>query len=165
MQEHIRTIFLFLVLTGCKKQQEPVSEIIGDALFLNHRQMPKKLEINAETTVQVQEWEAFKALSRSIDVLYKATNNEDLNLAIDDLLEKEKELAESNYPKMFDKFQIKSRQRVLRTYMLKVRACIINKADTAQPTIEMLQAYNALRNQLNNIVNGWLDTELILDEE
>nr|WP_299214562.1 hypothetical protein [uncultured Allomuricauda sp.] len=126
--------------------------------------MPKKLTINPKATVIVEEWPEFKKLSSSVDVLYRAKNNEDLILAIDDLIEKEKLLEKGTYPEAFDKFQIKSRQRVFKTYMLKVKSSVLDNRDATQPTIEMLEAYNAFRKQFNVLVNSQLDTKLILNE-
>lgn len=154
----------FIILMGCKKNGNNSSDIGNDELVFNYQKMPKKLTINPKATVIVEEWAEFKILSSSFDVLYKARNNEDLILAIDDLIEKEKLLAKGEYPEVFDKFQIKSRQRVLKTYMLKVKASVLDNRDATQTTIEMLEAYNAFRKQFNVLVNSQLDTKLILNE-
>ena len=165
MQKLIGLIFVLALFVGCKDKQQTVVENTLDTQYFEYQKMPKKLEINPEVATILDEWEEFKAFSSSLDVLYRATNNEDLSLAIDDLLEKEKEMAKGEYPEIFDTFQVKSRQRVLRTFMLRVKASIINKTDTTQPTIEMIEAFNILRKQFNIIMNSQLDTKLILDEE
>ncbi|PWL39598.1 hypothetical protein DKG77_01830 [Flagellimonas aquimarina] len=149
---------------GCKKNGDSPLDIGNDELVFNYQKMPKKLTINPKATVIVEEWVEFKNLSSSFDVLYKARNNEDLILAIDDLIEKEKLLEKGKYPEVFDKFQIKSRQRVLKTYMLKVKADVLDNRDATQTTIEMLETYNAFRKQFNVLVNSQLDTKLILNE-
>nr|WP_298922938.1 hypothetical protein [uncultured Allomuricauda sp.] len=149
---------------GCKKNGNNASDIGNDELVFNYQKMPKKLTINPKATVIVEEWPEFKKLSSSVDVLYRAKNNEDLILAIDDLIEKEKLLEKGTYPEAFDKFQIKSRQRVFKTYMLKVKSSVLDNRDATQPTIEMLEAYNAFRKQFNVLVNSQLDTKLILNE-
>lgn len=154
----------FIILMGCKKNGNSSSDIGSDELVFNYQKMPKKLAINPKATVIVEEWAEFKNLSSSFDVLYRARNNEDLILAIDDLIEKEKLLEKATYPEVFDKFQIKSRQRVLKTYMLKVKAGVLDNRDATQTTIEMLEAYNAYRKQFNVLVNSQLDTKLILNE-
>jgi len=125
--------------------------------------MPEKLPLSPESAPIVEAWKEFSALGGSMDVLYKATNNEDLALAVDDLIEKEKELSAGNYPPNFDLQQVKSRQLVLRTYLYRLKASIEENQPTTQPTVEMLQAYNALRKQLNLLVKNQLDTQLILD--
>ncbi|MFC4221417.1 hypothetical protein [Flagellimonas marina] len=164
MRKLLGLLIVFLVLFGCKTNEEDAQEPQGTELVFEYQRMPEKLAINPEATEIVKNWKEFTSFAASIDVLYKATNNEDLSLAIDDLIEKEKKLAEGTYPELFDTFQVKSRQRVLKTYMYKVKASILENQETTTPTIEMLEAYNAMRKQFNVIVNSQLDKELILDE-
>ncbi len=165
MQKLLGLLLIFLVFFGCKKNEGSAQETQSAELVFEYQKMPSKLAINPEATKIVEKWKDFMVFAASIDVLYKATNNEDLSLAIDDLIEKEKQLAEGTYPELFDVFQIKSRQRVLKTYIYKVKASVLENQETTQPTIEMLEAYNAMRKQFNVIVNSQLDKELILDEK
>ena len=79
-------------------------------------------------------------------------------------MEKQNALAVSNYPEIFDKPQVKSRQKVFKTYILKVRATLEYRKDPMESTIEMVNAFNGLRNQFNVMVNYNLDTKMILDE-
>lgn len=156
---------VFTVFWSCKKTEAVTEEPESEVLVFNYQKLPAKLTLNPEATTIVESWEEFKALTASIDVLYRATNNEDLSLAIDDLIEKEKLMAGGTYPELFNAFQVKSRQQVLRTYLYMVKSKILENQETTEPTIEMMEAYNALRKQLNIIVNSQLDKNLILDEE
>ncbi|MEZ4810155.1 MAG: hypothetical protein R2819_07320 [Allomuricauda sp.] len=165
MRKLLYTAIVFSALLGCREKQEIASNDSGEDVVFNYQKMPERFTINPEASAIVEGWEEFKKFNESVDVLYRATNNEDLILAIDDLIEKEKLLAKGTYPELFDTFQVKSRQRVIRTYLYKVKSHILEKQDTTQPTIEMLEAYNAMRKQLNVIVNSQLDKKLILDEE
>ncbi|MFD2100522.1 hypothetical protein [Flagellimonas iocasae] len=164
MRKLLGVLVVFCILLGCKKKEETAQETETVNLEFQIQKMPSKLPINPEATAIVRNWKEFSTFNVSIDVLYKATNNEDLSLAIDDLIEKEKKMAEGKYPELFDTFQVKSRQQVMKTYLYKVKASILENQETTQPTIEMLEAYNALRKQFNVIVNSQLDKELILDE-
>ena len=85
-------------------------------------------------------------------------------LVIDDLLEKQKAWEKSEYPESFDIAQIKSRQNVMKTYLLKVKTDLLNRADYISSTEEMIEAYNALREQFNVVMNSTLDPKLLLDE-
>ncbi len=164
----MRKLLVLVVITsyllGCKKTDSVATTAQNDDLEFNYQKMPDKATINPNAAAIVENWPEFKALNASIDVLYKATNNEDLALAIDDLIEKEKDLEVGKYPELFDSFQVKSRQRVLRTYLFKVKASILDNQPTSGPTLQMLEAYNALRKQLNVIMNSQLDKKIILDE-
>lgn len=155
---------VFTLAIGCKNSDGLSKEGESTELVFNYQKMPKKFVINPEATVILEEWVEFRDLTSSFDVLYKAKNNEDLILAIDDLIEKEKLLYKAEFPQPFDELQIKSRLRVLKTYMLKVKASILNHMDATQPTIEMLTAYNALRKQFNVVMNSQLDKKMILNE-
>ncbi len=164
MRKLLGILILFSVLGACKKTEKAIAEVENHELEFNYRKMPEKVSINPDATAIVEKWQQFKDLNASIDVLYKATNNEDLSLAIDDLIEKEKKMADGEYPKLFDTFQVKSRQRVLRTFLYQTKASILENQPTTEPTVKVLDAYNAMRKQLNVIMNSQLDKKLILDE-
>ena len=84
-------------------------------------------------------------------------------LTIDDLIEKQKELVASEYPEKFDIPQIKSRQKVFRTYILKIKGDLYYYQNPEESIMQMFEAYNAFRNQFNVVVNNTLDTNLILE--
>jgi hypothetical protein len=164
MQKLLGILVLMLLLNACKKVEEAPVELNTEELEFNYQKMPEKIDINPEASAIVANWQQFKDLNASIDVLYKATNNEDLALAIDDLIEKEKELEAGQYPELFDSFQVKSRQMVMRTFLYKAKTSILENQPTTAPTIKVLEAYNSIRKQLNVIMNSQLDKKLILDE-
>ncbi|MDC6366185.1 MULTISPECIES: hypothetical protein [Flavobacteriaceae] len=165
MRKLLCVIVVFSALLSCKKKQEVVEDPMGDELVFNYQKIPDRIKLNAEAAEIVESWDEFKKFNESVDVLYRATNNEDLILAIDDLVEKEKDWERGVYPDAFNSLQVKSRQRVLKTYLFKVKSHLLEKQETTQSTVQMLEAYNALREQLNVMVNSQLDTKLILDEE
>lgn len=164
MRKLLSILIMISVLSGCKKAEKTTAEVDTEALEFNYQKMPDKSNINPDATAIVENWQQFKDLNASVDVLYKATNNEDLALAIDDLIEKEKNMANGKYPEPFDTFQVKSRQTVMRTFLYKVKASILENQPTTEPTVKVLEAYNDMRNQLNVIMNSQLDKKLILDE-
>lgn len=157
-------LIVFLIVLACKDKDAADADSTYEALFFDYQKMPKRSSLNAKASEIAETWAEFQALNTSFDVLYRAKNNEDLILAIDDLIDKENLMAKGTYPTTFDEFQIKSRQRVVKTYLFKVKAGIVNNGETTEPTIKMIEAYNALRRQLNVIVNSQLDKKLILDE-
>lgn len=113
----------------------------------------------------VSAWPEFMAMENSLEVLKRASNTEDLKLAIDDLIDKEKALGEGDYPEAFDKLQIKSRQQLLRTFLYKVKSNLLDNRDINEGMEELITAYNAFKNQFNVISGNTLDTKLILNEE
>lgn len=165
MQKWLGLLLVFLLLRGCKKTEDISQKQENEASVFQYQKMPPKFTINSKAIALIETWDAFKALSESMEVLYKARNNEDVILAIDDLIEKEKLLAQSSYPALFNTLQVKSRQRVLRTYLYRVKFSILENQSATTPTVEMLEAYNALCKQLNRIVKSQLDKALLWDTE
>ena len=53
---------------------------------------------------------------------------------------------------------------MFKTYVLKVKATLEYRKDPLEPTIEMVNAFNSLRNQFNVMVNYNFDSKMILDE-
>ena len=164
MQKLLIYFVLIGVVFGCKKEVKP--EVVDNSAtqFVSFQNTPDTQKINLQAEGVLSAWPEFQALQNSFEVMYRAENNEDLVLAIDDLIEKEKGLRESTYPETFNKEQIKSRQKVLRTFLLKVKASLAESTDINEPIKQMLIARNAFRNQFNRIVSNKLDTKLILDE-
>lgn len=158
-------MLLAATFCACGRKDKTDQDLVAAETTFEYQKMPTRVEINTQARDVLDQWEEFGNLSRSFGILYQAQNNEDLKLAIDDLLEKEKLLSESEYPEVFDKLQIKSRQRVLRTFLLKVQADCNQNRNATESVRQLLDAYNALRTQFNVIVNNRLELELILDDE
>ncbi len=164
MRKLLAPFLVLFLLGGCKRSAAPSADLLPkDSLEFQIQRMPDKFQLNPEATALAEDWKEFMDLGSSMDVLYKATNNEDLALAVDDLIEKEKLLEQGQYPEPFDDFRIKSRQLVVRTYLYKLKASILERQPTTAPAVEMLEAYNALRNQMNLIVKTELDKKIILE--
>lgn len=162
----IRLLFLtILFFVSCNDGQNQQADTPDISAAYDFSQLPKKVPTNAKANAILKDWEAYGIFEASVDAVYKAENREDLLLTIDNIIEKQKELETSDYPETFDQPQVKSRQKVFKTYILKVKASLEDRTDVLPPTKEMIQAYNAYRNQFNVAVNTALDINLILDDE
>ena len=161
------SVWLWVCVTffACRNQNE--GEVATDEApeSFSFQNLPQDATLDEEVTTLVADWQEFKAMESSYAILKRATNTEDLMLAIDDLIEKEKALAEASYPEQFDKLQIKSRQQVFRTFLYKVKGNLNDRRDVNKSMEEMMLAYNAYKNQFDNITNNTLDPKLILNEE
>jgi len=164
MQKVFVFILVLVVATSCKKVREQSdSGKVVEARF-DIEKWPKKVAINSKATEILDKWPEYQAFESSFEGLYDIENSKDLALIIEDLIEKQKELAESGYPEAFDKPHIKSRQVALKTYILKTKGSLEYRLDLQEPIIEMIETFNALRNQFNVILNSTIDVELILDK-
>ena len=156
---------MLLLVFSCKRNQS--TELPnGDAeMEINAEDLPKRVAINTKSNDILQNWPEFVAFDNRFDAIYNITNNEDLILLVVDLIEKQKQWEESTYPEAFDVAQIRSRQQVVKTYLLKIKSALDYRDDFKTPTIEMIEAYNGLRGQFDVIMNRTLDPKLLLDEE
>ncbi|NNE77639.1 MAG: hypothetical protein HKN31_11270, partial [Pricia sp.] len=121
-------VFL-LVCLSCKDQK---AEVVANENFINEmssEKWPKKAAVNAKAASILEEWEEYKALETSFDALYLVDNREDLSLTIENLIEAQKNLEGSEYPPELDIAQVKSRQKVFKTYILKVKGDLIYRID------------------------------------
>lgn len=154
--------FLFI---ACKEKEAVATNDANSISEINSESWPKKTTINANAVAIIKNWAEFNAMETSFDGLYKVENREDLAFVIEELIEVQKLLEASTYPETFDIPQIKSRQKVFKTFFLKVKGNLEYRLDTEEPTLEMINAYNAFRNQFNVTINNNLDTQLLFDEK
>lgn len=161
----IRYLFTLLVVSvSCKDinvalddGQETEWEIVAS-------QLPTKIALNGKSKSIVADWLAFNTFDASFDRMYDATYREDLVLIIEDLVENQKALESSTYPVEFDIPQVKGRQKVLKTFILKTKGDLEYRQDPKVSITEMIAAYNSFRNQLNVEVNNTLPEDLILNK-
>ncbi|SHJ71730.1 hypothetical protein SAMN04487911_13216 [Arenibacter nanhaiticus] len=154
----------FLLLAACNQDKKNVISNETVDTFFSVDSLPKPNALNGKASLEVKDWEAFNRLETAFESLYKVANREDLKLVIEDLIEKQKLVAGSPYPEKFDVPQVKSRQKVFETFILKTKGDLEYRVNTKEATIEMIHAYNAFRNQFNVMVNSAMDSTLIFDE-
>ena len=103
---------LFFVFVSCKDKTQELVVVEDSGYELSTEKWPRKFSVNSEVKAILREWPEFNAMDISFDALYNADNREDLSLTIENIIEEQKLLEDSEYPKEFDKPQIKSRQKV-----------------------------------------------------
>ena len=153
-----------LLLLSCKQQPEDADKDNTAALEFKAGELPAKTALGAPATEVLAQWKEYNDFDLSFDAVYNSSNNEDLKLAVDDLLDKYKLWEESEYPAEFDVSAVKSRQKIVKTFLLKTKADLEYRREFHTSTSEMIAAYNALRDQFSVVLYSNLDTKLILDE-
>lgn len=156
---------LILVIVSCKDTKELLEDEQESDWGIVASQLPAKLALNAKSQAIIADWKAFKTFDASFDRIYTATYREDLELIVEDLVEQQKALKDSNYPSRFDIPQVKGRQNVLKTFILKAKGDLEYRQDPKVSIEEMIAAYNSFRNQFNVEVNNTLPKELIVNEK
>lgn len=165
MLKYMCLLFTLMLISSCKEKK--VDEVIDEAIEakIETKKLPKALSLNSKAKSEIENWAEYNAFETSFNALYKVTNKEGLAVVIEDLVEKQKLLVASKYPDIFNIAQIKSRQNVVKTYILKTKGNLEYDVNVDEALKELAIAYNAYRNQFNVAVNYTLDTKLILDEE
>ncbi|MEO0573778.1 MAG: hypothetical protein AAF039_18915 [Bacteroidota bacterium] len=158
-------VVIMVALLSCRETSNELVQTSQEPNAFSIQDYPKLIEMGPDVLDVVSAWPEFMAMENSLEVLKRASNTEDLKLAIDDLIDKEKALGEGDYPEAFDKLQIKSRQQLLRTFLYKVKSNLLDNRDINEGMEELITAYNAFKNQFNVISGNTLDTKLILNEE
>jgi len=164
MNKFLFSALLALILVSCNLNNGNGQPEDTYDSTISTEQWPKKNSIGAKALSIISEWPEYSAMDISFDALYTVENREDLALVVEDLIEKQKLLEASEYPETFDIPQIKSRQKVFKTYFLKIKGNLEYRLDTDESVLETIAAYNALRNQFNSIANNTLDTKLIFEQ-
>ncbi|MFS4493024.1 hypothetical protein [Maribacter sp. 2308TA10-17] len=157
-------VFLMLLLS-CKGGNDQATTEDASSFEMQTEKWVKKTVLNPKTTEATKDWVAFNALQASFDAIYNIGNTEDLSLVLEDLIEKQKALEDSKYPEAFDKPQIKSRQKVFHTFVLKTKGDLIYRIDAQTSVLEMIETYNAMLNQMNSITSNTLDLKTLLESE
>ena len=157
-------VAILFLLFSCKRDQK--TDLLAEEIEMEFStdSLPKRAAVNAKSAEILKDWAEYNSFDNRFNAIYNASNNEDLILVIEDLIEIQKRWEESTYPEAFDKAQVRSRQQVVKTYLLKVKSALDYRDDFATPTSEMIEAYNGLRRQFDVIVNSTLDPKLLLDE-
>lgn len=155
---------LVLMSFSCKEKSQAIIENEDTEYMLHTDEWPSKFKVNSEVNDILMEWPEYSTVDASFDALYNVDNKDDLALTIENIIEEQKLLEASEYPTEFDKPQIKSRQKVFKTYVLKVKGDLFYRLDPKESVIEMIEAYNTYRKQFNVVINSSLDTKLIFEE-
>ncbi len=154
---------VFMLLISCKQDKSKVTEDTS-TFDISTENWPRKTRINTKANTILKAWSAYGDLDKTFDGLYTVENTEDLSLIVEDLIERQQLMAESEYPESFDKPQIKSRQKVFHTFILKTKGDLEYRVDPQQSVRQMIDAYNVLRHQFDIITNNTLDIEMLLEE-
>ncbi|WP_339655913.1 hypothetical protein [uncultured Maribacter sp.] len=165
MPKIIFYLIIILLASSCKEAvsetenvQESQWEVVTDGL-------PNTVRVDSKAQTILNDWKEFMTLEGSFDKIYSTENREDFVLIVDELVENQKKMEVGIYPTAFDIPQIKGRQKVFKTYILKVKGDLEYRQNPRESLVEMITAFNDLRNQFNVVVNNTLPDELRANEE
>ena len=156
---------LVMLVHACKEAASETAIAQDSGWQIDTDSLPKKSTVDAKAQVILNTWKEFAVLERSFDKVYTTEFREDFVLTIEELVENQKKLETGMYPEAFNIPQIKGRQKIFKTYLLKTKGNLEYRQNPKESIIEMITAFNDLRDQFNVVVNNTLPDELRASEK
>ena len=155
MSKIIFFLSLIVLVASCKEEAKETT-VVHESLWQSTKDsLPVKIGLDTKAHAILKDWLEYNALDKNFDKMYSSDYIEDFELVIDEIIENQKKLEESEYPEKFNIQQIKGRQKLFKTFVLKTKGDLEYRQ----------KAYNDLRNQFNVVVNNTLPEELLKNEE
>ncbi|WP_405399729.1 hypothetical protein [Maribacter sp. Asnod2-G09] len=163
-----KIIFFLLIVTlaaSCKDAAQENTTIRESRWEETTDSLPTKIRVDAKAQKILKDWLEYNTLEKSFDKIYTSENIEDFQFVIDELVENQKLMEDGEYPEKFNIPQIKGRQKLFKTYVLKTKGDLEYIQNPKESMKQMITAYNDLRNQFNVVVNNTLPDELLKNED
>ncbi|TVZ16432.1 hypothetical protein [Maribacter sp. MAR_2009_72] len=165
MPKILAYLVVLVLIASCKDPVSETAEAQGSGWEIVVDSLPAKSPVNSKAQLLLSDWKEYVAVERSFDKLYTTEFREDFVLIMEELIENQKKMEDSVYPASLDIPQIKSRQKVFKTFILKTKGDLEYRQNPKESIIQMIVAFNNLRNQVNVVVNNTLLEELRANEE
>ena len=127
--------------------------------------MPELVAIRPEARVILDKWPQYQALEKRMVAVAEAENPEALKLLMEEMEQICNLVDENTIPEPFEQPSVRGRIRVLRTYLGKLDAALFYRTDHLEPQAELMESYNVLRQQFNQIIGNTLTPDIFEDEE
>ena len=157
-------LIVLLLFSGCNTKVEEAQETPQETSALDAEELPAPAQIDAGAREMLNGWAEYQSLEERMAVLREARNEEEMKLLLEELNQICKRLEESTFPEAFEQPAVRSRLKVIRTYLGKLDAALFYRLDYQEPLLELMQSYNSLREQFNVIVRNTLSPELFDNE-
>jgi hypothetical protein len=154
-----------LLLMACRQgDATPVAEALPEARK-DSLPLPPTIALSPAAQGLAEGWPTFNTLQQRMESVYRTQSREDMELLLEDLVEACEEIEVSEYPEPFNKPSVRSREKVFRTFLQKTQADLHYRVDLQESLVQALEAYNALRAQLNRVAEGDLDPSIFAHEK
>lgn len=114
--------------------------------------LPKLIKLNKDAQDSVVSWGPFNGVFEKMLKLNEAYTNEALELKLEELETACKDMEAAPFPLLFDRASVRSRAKVLRTFIQKSRADLYYQNDVYPSLRQVVRSYNAFLKQINRIV-------------
>jgi hypothetical protein len=154
---------------SCNEDKKEIRETNQEKIAIekNEKKLPSIIALTGNAKTSIEEWTEFT----DFDAELRRLNDEEIDLATlyAELLRRQIELRESEFPEKYDTPAIRSRLLVLRTYLGKAQAGLLENDQQVitKDKEDIIKAYNAVRMQLmevwkKNIAEEFLKNDSIL---
>lgn len=164
----LRTFLFLLVVSSIISCKDTVSDMNSSQEAnwqVSIASLPSLTRLAPKAKMVLTDWKEYGAFKASLDRVYNTENREDLLLVLEELIENQKIMEASDYPEAFDILQIKARQKVVKTYVLKAKGDLEYRQNPQASLIQVIKAFNELINQFNVAVQNTFLEEIQLNEE
>lgn len=160
------SVFLIalLILSGCNTKAEEASDTPTAVSPPGELTLPATVQVDAGAREILDGWAEFRSLEDRMAILIETRDEEEMKLLLEELNQICQRLEESTFPEAFDQPSVRSRLKVIQTYLGKLDAALFYRLDYQEPLLELMTSYNALREQFNVIVRNTLRPELFDDD-
>lgn len=165
MSKIISFLILIILVSSCKDAVQENNAIRETRWEDTTDSLPTKIRVDAKAQTILNDWKEYSALEKSFDKIYTSELIEDFQFVVDELIENQNKMDTGEYPEKFNIPQIKARQKLFKTYVLKTKGDLEYRQNPRESIIQMITAFNDLRNQFNVVVNNTLPDELLKNEE
>lgn len=160
MSKFLFSLWIIILAAACNsavQDQQGDSESPED---ISQTDMPKLVEIRPEARELLDGWPEYMSLENRIQAVQEARDTEELQLLVEELRQICQQLEDNDFPEVFDTPSVRSRLKVLRTYLGKLDAALFYRTDYIEPRTELMGSYNALRQQYNVLVSSTLTPDM-----
>lgn len=160
------SVFLIalLILAACNTKAEEASETPAEVSESGELSLPATAQLDPGARAVLDGWAEFRSLEDRMAILAETRDEEEMKLLLEELNQICQRLEESTFPEVFDEPSVRSRIKVIQTYLGKLDAALFYRLDYQEPLKELMTSYNALREQFNVIVRNTLRPEFFEDE-
>lgn len=149
---HKALFFLFAVLflIGCGDSDAPQTTEEEEAQVVEVA-IPQPVTLRPQVIQMLEGWTAYKDWADRMDALLKTEDEGEVLLLAEEILELSQALENSEFPEDADKPSVRSRIRVVRTFLLKLKEDFHYQLNYRESQLLTANAYNALREQFNRL--------------
>ena len=143
-------LFAALFFIGCGDAETPETTVVEEAQVVEVA-IPQPLSLRPRVSQMLDGWVEYKDWADRMDALLKTEDGAEVLLLSEELLELSQALESSEFPADADKPSVRSRIRVVRTFLLKLKEDFHYQLNYRESQVLAAEAYNALREQFNRL--------------